>query len=161
MVFSSWFALGLLAYVRQAALSLHRAPAVFCEAMRAYYAARNLPSPGRVLACIDTPLPADVSKVPTLIRVVLRRSIAMSEAELKELRAALRALEAVLGKQVTESDAERVRIRLMLSGAEDLVRRKLGKRADRVDRIEHLNENLSLDLKPFGELAGANWPEST
>lgn len=161
MLFSSWFVLGLLAYLRQAALSFHRAPAAFCEAMCAYYAAHKLPRPGRVLACIDTPLPAHASRVARLTPVVLRRAIAMNEAELKEVRAALCALEAVLGKQVIESDSERVRIRLLLAGAEELVRRKLGKRADRVERIEHLNESPGLDLNPLGELAGANWPEST
>src|SRR5436309_4457703 len=43
----------LLAYLRQAALSLHPVPASSGEAMREYYDAQNIPSPARVIARID------------------------------------------------------------------------------------------------------------
>ena len=160
MHFSISFALGLLAYLRQAALSLHRAPSAFCEAMRSYYDARNLPQPLRVVACIDATSPPKSGPIRSLFDRVSRSIVVFDEAELTKIREALRALEAVLAKQVVESDSERTRIRLSLSSAEELVRGKLGRNGDQVDKIEHLNESPGLALKPLQELVGANWPDS-
>lgn len=160
MLFSLSFALGLLAYLRQAALSLHRAPTAFCEAMRSYCEAHALPHPARVAAFIDLAAPSHESKVSKVMGSLFRSAVVFSDAELEELRVALQALETVLEKRVVESEAERIRIRLALSSAEELVRRKLGKHAGKVERIEHLNESPDLELKPLGDLVGARWPDS-
>ena len=51
--YSPDFLLGPYAYLVQAALSLHRAPAEFGEAMRTYFVDQRLPEPARVLECLD------------------------------------------------------------------------------------------------------------
>jgi hypothetical protein len=159
MYFSTSFALGLYAYLRQAALSLDRAPTSFREAMRSYYDSHGLPPPARVAAHIDAPAQPPASMVANLLQRLFRNAVSLNETELREIRTALRGLETVLESQVVESNYERVRIRLALSHAETLVDRKLGRYAGRIQMIEHLNENPCLDLKPLGELVGANWPD--
>jgi hypothetical protein len=154
------FALGLLAYLRQAALSLHRAPSVFCDAMRSYYESHYLPQPISVVACIDAASQPDGGSIKTLLNRISGTVVVFDEAELKEIRGALRALEAVLANRVVECDSERTRIRLSLSSAEDLVRRKLGRKGDQVDKIEHLNESPGLSLRSLSELVGERWPNS-
>ena len=159
MYLSFSFALGLLAYLRQAALSLDRAPTSFREAMRSYYDSHRLPPPARVAAHIDAPAQPRASMVANLLQRLFRNAVSLSETELREIRTALRGFETVLENQV-ESNSERVRIRLALTNAELLVHRKLGRYAGRVQMIEHLNESLYLDHKPLGELVCANWPDS-
>jgi hypothetical protein len=66
MYFSISFALGLLAYLRQAALSLHRAPT--SKAMRSYYESHGLPPPARVAAHIDAPAQPRASMVANLLQ---------------------------------------------------------------------------------------------
>lgn len=161
MMYSVSFAVGLLAYLRQAALSLHRAPSAFSEAMRSYYESHGLPHPSRVVACIDVSAQRHASSVAEFFARFSQDSVVLSAAETAEVTAALRTLETVLEKQMTDLDSERIRIRLSLSRAEDLVRRKLGRRAGEVEKVEHLNSSPGLALKPFGELAGAHWPDST
>jgi hypothetical protein len=162
VLFSRSFALGLLAYLRQAALSLHRAPASFGEAMREYYDEHNIPSPARVIARIDATTEADDTTVAKRGRELVARlfgySITFGEEDLVAVRGSLRALERLLQQEV-ELDAERIRIRLALSRAEELVRRRLGRRAAQVDKVRHLNETPGLGLRPLSEIAGAGWPE--
>jgi hypothetical protein len=50
---------------------------------------------------------------------------------------------------------------LALSAAEELIRRKLGVQSKDVDKVEHLNETPGLGLKPFSEVAGVRWPDSS
>jgi hypothetical protein len=163
VLFSRSFALGLLAYLRQAALSLHRAPASFGEAMREYYDEHNIPSPARVIARIDATTEADDTTVAKQGRKLVARlfgySITFGEEDLVAVRGSLRALETLLQRQAVELDAERTRIRLALSRAEGLVRRRLGRRAAQVDKVKHLNETSGLGLRPLSEIAGARWPE--
>ena len=108
MLFSRSFVLGLFSYLRQAELSLDRAP-----------------------------------------------------EGLKSIRESLLALESLLEMRVAKSHEERIRIRLDLSDAEELVWRKLGRHARQVELVEHLNQNSRLATRPLSELAGASWPEST
>lgn len=156
MLLSRPFVRGLLAYLRQAALSLHRAPASFLEPMRDYYHAHMLPSPARVIARID----ATAKPGGGLVARLFGASVTISEEDLAAIRNSLRALHAVLEGQVVESDVEKIRIRLALSGAEELVRRRLGRHASQVDKVRHLNETCGLGLRPLNELAGPRWPES-
>jgi hypothetical protein len=164
VLFSRSFALGLLAYLRQAALSLHRAPACSGEAMREYYDAHNIPSPARVIARIDATMEAHGTTVAKqgreLVARLLGNSITIAEDDLVAIRGSLHALKTLLQRQAVESDAERIRIRLALSGAEVLVRRRLGRYAAQVEKVNHLNETPGLGLRPLSELAGAGWPES-
>lgn len=160
MYFSTSFALGLYAYLRQAALSLDRAPTSFCEAMRSYYDSHGLPTPACVAAHLDAPAQPRASMVANLLQRLFRRAVSLNKTQLREIRTALRGLEKVLEGQVVEA-SERMRIRLALSMAESLVRRKMRRYERRVEMIEHLNEAPRFDHKPLGELVGANWPDST
>lgn len=156
MLLSRSFVLGLLAYLRQAALSLHRAPGFFVAPMRDYYAARELPSPARVITHIDTTTRAGAGLVARLFG----RSIVLDDNELFTVGDSLRTLQAILDGQVVESEEEKVRLRIVLSGAEELIRRKLGRQAREVENVEHLNETPGLGLRPLSEVAGVGWPDS-
>ena len=159
MLLSRSFVLGLLAYLRQAALSLHRAPVSFSKAMHDYYDAHMIPGPGRVVARIDAIAQAGKTARELTARVS-GSAITFSAEDLSAVRDALRALETALEMRAVESDTEKIRIRLLLSEAEELVRQKLGRQAGQVEKIEHLNQTSGLGLRPLGELVGSGWPES-
>ena len=156
MLVSRSFVVGLFVYVRQAALSLHRAPAAFLAAMRSYYETHGLPRPERVVAHID----AALSKRAGVLGRLLGSSIAFDEKELLSVRHTLHELQTILDGRAVESDEEKVRIRLALSAVEELIRRKLGRQSGSVEKVEHLNETSGLGARPFSEVAGVGWPDS-
>jgi len=160
MPFSFAFALGLGAYLRQAALSLHRAPPAFSEALSSYYQANGLPHPAHVLIYIDSLSNLDTSKFQKLVGRISGAHIAFSDPELSQIKACLYTFGTVLDRKVVESYSEQNRIRMSLSDGEELVRKKLGSHVDKIERIEHLNQSAGIILKPLHELAGAHWPDS-
>lgn len=127
--------------------------------MRGYYESHGLPSPARVLIQIDATRGV-VKLGGGLMARLFGSSIAFSDEDLKAVRSALRALQTVLETRAVETDEERIRIRLQLSAAEELVRQKLGRHAAQVEKVEHLNETPGLGLRPLSELVGVGWPES-
>lgn len=156
MLLSRSFVLGLFVYVRQAALSLDRAPASFSLPMRDYYDKHRLPSPARVTSRID----ATLSMRAHVLGRLFGSWVAFNEQELMAVRDSLHKLQAILDGHVPESNEEKVHIRLSLAAAEELIRRKLGKQSNGVEKVEHLNETPGLGLKPLSEMAGVGWPDS-
>jgi len=155
MLVSRSFVVGLFVYVRQAALSLHRAPEAFLAAMRSYYGTHGLPRPERVVAHIDGAL----SRRAGVLERLLGSSISFDEKELMSIRHSLHELQTTLDGKAVESDEEKVRIRLALSAVEELIRRKLGRQSSRAEKIEHLNETSGLSARSFIEVVGAGWPD--
>lgn len=156
MLLSRSFVVGLFVYVRQAALSLHRAPESFLAAMRNYYDAHQCPRPEHVVARID----ATVSTRADVLGRLLGSSIPFTERELSAVRQSLHELQAILDGQAVESAEEQIRVRLALAEVEELLRRKLGRQSHEVGKVEHLNETPGLGQRPFAELAGVEWPDS-
>jgi hypothetical protein len=119
----------------------------------------------RVIARIDALEKGQEEKRAGWSKELLARlsedSISFTGPELDQLRHSLRALASVLEGTVVESDAERLRIRLMLSRAETLVREKLPRQASRADKVEYLNATPGLGLRPLGELVGDAWPDAS
>jgi hypothetical protein len=124
--------------------------------MRTYYDAQRLPRPERVVAHID----AALSERTGVLGRLLGSSIAFDDKELAAVRHSLHELQAILDGKAVESDEEKVRIRLALSAAEELIRRKLGRQSSSVEKVEHLSETPGLGVRPFSELAGSGWPDS-
>jgi hypothetical protein len=156
------FVLGLFAYVRQAALSLDRAPKPVGKAMCDFYEEHKLPSPAQVIENVDA-IAKPHQSIPRgwilALKARLHKDpIRLREEELGAVLSALRGLESVLETSIGEDDAERVQIRLALSRSEELLRRKLGRFEDEVREVEHLNAASHLCLKPLKELVDPKWP---
>jgi hypothetical protein len=165
VVLTRSFAIGLLAYLRQADLSIHRAPGSFSAPLRAFYAERGIPAPDRVLAELEA-LEADGSAVARgrLRRLIGRLSgslISLSPRDIGVVRRSLTGLCETLKGQVEGHDPDRWRIRTTLSHAQEPLRRRLRRRDQTFAmNVEHLNQNACLSMKPLGEIAGSAWPES-
>src|ERR1044072_7334344 len=123
------FALGLFAYVRQAALSLHRAPENYREAMVQYYAQQSIPSPQRVLAEIDRLSRGHdremARKFSKFVGVLFGRSVMLKADELSEIRNSLQQLGRVMNLDSLVTDADRIAVRMSLSSAESRLRTHL------------------------------------
>lgn len=157
------FALGLFAYVRQAALSLHRAPENYREAMVQYYAQQSIPSPDRVLAELDRFSHGHdretANGLGKFVGVLLGRSVSVNASEFSEIQNSLRQLRHLLNTDTLAMDVDRISVRMALSTAEVRLRRRLRLRPDSdAERIDHLNATTRLQLRPLSQIAGPSWP---
>jgi hypothetical protein len=150
------FAIGLFVYVRQAALSLDRAPAAFREPMCSYHHAHGLPCPQHVVAR----LAATLSRRAGVWARLIGKSISLSERELLEVQDALRDLQTIINGTAVESNSEKVRIRMALSNVEFLLRNKLGRQIRGVEMVSHLNQSPHLCALSFRAAVGSGWPDS-
>jgi hypothetical protein len=157
------FALGLLAYIRQAALSLDRAPNSFVEPMQYFYNARIIPPPFAVIRRLESLSGKryfDGINIKTIINRMTGRVVGINKEKLKVILEALHKLDALLNGRVVQTASERVVIRLLLSKAEELIRQSLGAAySAKADNIDHLNATEGQALKEFREIAGSGWPE--
>jgi hypothetical protein len=153
------FAQSLYAYVRQAALSLHRTPATYRKTMLHYYQSHDVPGPGRVLSGLEAQLKTTKPRTFQLLCRLVGTSIALDTACCESVKNALRGFEFALKKNHAETDSEKIKVRLALSNAEALLRQKLGRRSRRVANVKHLNETPDPLLKPLSELVQPGWPD--
>jgi hypothetical protein len=154
MFLATSFAMGLFVYVRQAALSLDRAPAAFREPMCSYSHTHGLPCPQNVVARLD----ATLSRRASIWAQVIGKSVSLSERELLEVRDALRDLQMIIDGTAVESNLEKVRMRMALTNVEVLLSKKLGRKVRAVERIAHLNQAPHLWHMKFRDAAGSAWP---
>jgi hypothetical protein len=150
------FALGLRAYIRQAALSLDRAPLEYRSAMLDYLRERGSPPPNEVLDALANMCRRNVGRFKSLLLPLGGSVIALSDSERSQLLGVLEDLHALLFDSMDEQTS-RGRVRLKLSYAEDMLRGKLGRRNERLaNRVEHFNMGIA-DSLPISEIAGPNW----
>ena len=87
-------------------------------------------------------------------------SINLTEKDCRAVRDSLHNLEDVLENRLDESDAQRIRIRLSLSEAEEVVRRALDRSDVAVaEKVDHLNATSGLGVRPLREIIGPTWPK--
>ncbi len=159
-IISRNFVFGLFVYIRQAALSLHRAGPDPRQSLRRFYSSNDLPLPakiGRILGKLNRrPAPKHLPRVAT--EVLFRRKIWLDTEMLNRLIDSLQSLSRILSDSNTPEDT-RIKVRLELSILEELVRRKLPRRMAKAGTyVEHFNQNESLRLRSFHDIVGRDWP---
>ena len=112
-VYSRKYLLGLLAYIRQAALSLDRATSPdFRGELRRYYEARRIPRPTEVLRSMDKN--ARSSSVP-IVAAFLRRGIVVSSPLIERICSAIKLLEKLVSDESDFTVEDKYSLRLELT----------------------------------------------
>jgi hypothetical protein len=163
MLMSKQFLFGLNAYVRQAALSLHRTPNNDLEALGAFYADNRIPLPHEVVQQLDRFLPGGDSEVKgslnAAIGLLTGQLSVLNRTRLLELRQALDEYGRLLRNLHNSSEEERGRLRLRLSYADAYLWRKLSSRLeDEVSKVDHLNAAEFHPHRTLREIVGDRWP---